>query len=41
VSIRSLAEDFGALGRRSVEGVAGVVEGAGAVLKGLLGGAQK
>ena len=41
VSIRSLAEDFGALGKRSVEGVAGVVEGAGAVLKGLLGGAQK
>ena len=41
VSIRSLAENFGALGRRSVEGVAGVVEGAGSVLKGLLGGAQK
>lgn len=41
VSIRSLAEGFGALGRRSVEGVAGVVEGAGAVLKGLLGGAQQ
>jgi Domain of Unknown Function (DUF748) len=41
VSIRSLAEDFGTLGRRSVEGVAGVVEGAGSVLKGLLGGAQK
>ena len=41
VSIRSLAENFGALGRRSVEGVAGVVEGAASVLKGLLGGAQK
>jgi uncharacterized protein involved in outer membrane biogenesis len=41
VSIRSLAEDLGTLGRRSVEGVAGVVEGAGSVLKGLLGGAQK
>jgi uncharacterized protein involved in outer membrane biogenesis len=41
VSIRGLAEDFGTLGRRSVEGVAGVVEGAGSVLKGLLGGAQK
>jgi hypothetical protein len=41
VSIRSLAEDFGTLGRRSVEGVAGVVEGAGSVLKGLLGGTQK
>jgi hypothetical protein len=41
VSIRGLAEDFGTLGRRSVEGVAGVVESAGSVLKGLLGGAQK
>jgi Domain of Unknown Function (DUF748) len=41
VSIRGLAEDFGTLGRRSVEGVAGVVEGAGSILKGLLGGAQK
>jgi hypothetical protein len=41
VSIRSLAENFGTLGRRSVEGVAGVVEGAGSVLKGLLGGTQK
>jgi uncharacterized protein involved in outer membrane biogenesis len=41
VSIRSLVEDFGMLGRRSVEGVAGVVEGAGSVLKGLLGGARK
>ena len=41
VSIRSLAEEFGTLGRRSVEGVAGVVEGAGSVLKGLLGGTQK
>jgi uncharacterized protein involved in outer membrane biogenesis len=41
VSIRGLAEDFGTLGRRSVEGVAGVVEGAGSVLKGLLGGTQK
>jgi hypothetical protein len=41
VSIRSLAEDFGAFGRKSVEGVAGVVEGTGSILKGLLGGAQK
>jgi Domain of Unknown Function (DUF748) len=41
VSIRGLAEDFGTLGRKSVEGVAGVVEGAGSVLKGLLGSAQK
>ena len=37
VSIRGLAEEFGTLGRRSVEGVAGVVESAGSVLKGLLG----
>jgi hypothetical protein len=41
VSIRSLAEDFGTLGRRSVEGAAGVVEGAGSVLRGLFGGTQK
>jgi len=40
VSIRGLAEEFGTLGRRSVEGVAGVVEGAGSVLKGLFGGVQ-
>ena len=38
VSIRSLAEDFGNLGRRSVEGAAGVAEGVGSVLKGLFGG---
>jgi hypothetical protein len=37
VSIRGLVQEFGTLGRRSVEGVAGVVEGAGSVLKGLLG----
>jgi uncharacterized protein involved in outer membrane biogenesis len=41
VSIRGLAEDFGTLGRRSVEGAAGVVEGAGSVLRGLFGGTQK
>lgn len=41
VSIRGLAEDFGTLGRRSVEAVAGVVESAGSVIKGLLGGARK
>jgi uncharacterized protein involved in outer membrane biogenesis len=41
VSIRGLAEEFGTIGRKSVEGVAGVVEGAGSVIKGLLGGAQK
>jgi uncharacterized protein involved in outer membrane biogenesis len=41
VSIRGLAENFGTLGRKSVEGVAGVVESAGSVLKGLLGGVQK
>ena len=38
VSIRSLAEDFDNLGRRSVEGAAGVAEGVGSVLKGLFGG---
>jgi uncharacterized protein involved in outer membrane biogenesis len=41
VSIRGLAEDFGTLGRRSVEGAASVVEGAGSVLRGLFGGTQK
>ena len=41
VSIRSLAEEFGTLGRRSVEGAAGVVEGAGSVLRGLFSGTQK
>lgn len=38
VSIRGLAEDFGALGRRSVEGAAGVAEGVGSVLRSLFGG---
>ena len=36
VSIRSLAEDFGTLGRRSVEGVAGVAEGVRLRAQGLL-----
>ena len=41
VSIRSLAEDFGTLGRRSVEGAAGVAEGVGSVVRGLFGGSRK
>ena len=41
VSIRSLAEDFGTLGRRSVEGVAGVAEGVGSVLKNFFGGQKQ
>lgn len=38
VSIRSLAQDFGNLGRRGVEGAAGVAEGVSAVIKSLFGG---
>jgi uncharacterized protein involved in outer membrane biogenesis len=41
VSIRGLAEDFGTLGRRSVEGAAGLAEGVGSVLKGLFGSAER
>jgi Domain of Unknown Function (DUF748) len=41
VSIRSLAEDFGNLGRRGVEGAAGVAEGVSAVIRGLFGGTNK
>jgi Domain of Unknown Function (DUF748) len=41
VSIRGLAENFGTLGRRSVEGAAGVAEGVSSVLKGLFGGTNK
>ena len=41
VSIRGLAEDFGALGRRSVEGAAGVAEGVGSVLRSLFGGPKQ
>jgi len=41
VSIRGLAEDFGNLGRRRVEGAAGVAEGVGSVLKGLFGGTNR
>ena len=41
VSIRGLAEDFGTLGRRSVEGAAGVAEGVGSVVRGLFGGTRK
>lgn len=41
VSIRGLAEEFGTLGRRSVEGAAGVAEGVGSVVKRLFGGSRK
>ena len=41
VSIRGLAEDLGRLGRRSVEGAAGVAEGVGSVVRGLFGAARK
>jgi uncharacterized protein involved in outer membrane biogenesis len=41
VSIRGLAEDFGTLGRRSVEGAAGVAEGVGSVVRRLFGGTRK
>jgi Domain of Unknown Function (DUF748) len=41
VSIRGLAEEFGNLGRRSVEGAAGVAEGVGSVLRGLFGGTTR
>ena len=41
VSIRGLAEDFGTLGRRSVEGAAGVAEGVGSVVRRLFGGSRK
>jgi uncharacterized protein involved in outer membrane biogenesis len=37
VSIRGLAEDFGNLGRRGVEGAAGVAEGVSSVIRGLFG----
>ena len=41
VSIRGLAEDFGTLGRRGVEGAAGVAEGVGSVVRGLFGSSRK
>ena len=41
VSIRGLAEDFGTLGRRSVEGAAGIAEGVGSVVRRLFGGSRK
>ena len=41
MSIRGLAEDFGTLGRRSVEGAAGVAEGVSSVLKGVFGGTKQ
>ena len=41
VSIKSLAQDFGNLGRRGVEGAAGVAEGVSAVIKNIFGGTNK
>ena len=41
VTIRGLAEDFGNLGRRSVEGAAGVAEGVSSVLKDFFGGPKQ
>jgi len=41
VSIRGLAEDFGTLGRRSVEGAAGIAEGVGSVVRRLFAGSRK
>ena len=41
VSFRDLAEDFGTLGRRSVEGASGVARGIGSVVRGLFGGTDK
>ncbi len=41
VSIVGLAEDFGNLGRRGLEGAAGIVKGVNSVIKGLFGGTNK
>lgn len=41
VGIMGLAEDFGNLGRRGVEGAAGIAEGVSAVIKGFFGGTNK
>ncbi len=41
VSIRSVAEGLGTLGRRGVEGAGGVVEGVGSAVKRLFGGERK
>jgi Domain of Unknown Function (DUF748) len=41
VSIVGLAEDFGNLGRRGLEGAAGIAQGISTVIKGLFGGTNK
>jgi hypothetical protein len=41
VSFRDMAENFGTLGRRSVEGASGVARGIGSVVRGLFGGTNK
>jgi hypothetical protein len=41
VSIRSLAEDFGNLGKRGVEGASGVAKGVSSVIRGLFGGSSQ
>jgi hypothetical protein len=41
VSIRSLAEDFGNLGKRGVEGASGVAKGVSSVIRGLVGGSSQ
>ena len=41
VSFRDMAENFGTLGRRSVEGASGVARGIGSVVRGLFGGTDK
>jgi Domain of Unknown Function (DUF748) len=41
VGIRGLAEDFGTLGRRSIEGAAGVAERVGSVVRGLFGATNR
>jgi hypothetical protein len=41
VSLNDMAENFGNLGRRSLEGAGGVVRGIGSVVRGLFGGSEK
>jgi hypothetical protein len=41
VSIRSVAEGIGALGRKGLEGAGSVVENVGASISGLFGGSEK
>jgi len=41
VSIKGVAEGLGTLGRKGVEGAAGVTDAIGSAVKGLFGGEQK